>query len=193
MTDESEGGNKVPASWKLLNWTIGPALIFFSAYFLVQEVRQLRIEGKGNMKNGIKEYLSSGWNYLDIIPPILIILVVLTDLIFAPKKIEGAAAKVRFSMQAIASFGMWLKIFYFLRIFRKTGFFVNMFREIIKASFTFFQLYLLILFAFASSFYIMSPPVLENTWRSAFFYAYLLGLGEFGDMEWETFYAPRMF
>ena len=51
---------------------------------------------------------------------------------------------------------MWLKIFYFLRIFRRTGFFVNMLIKVFFGIAIFLLLYILILCAFASSFYIMS-------------------------------------
>ena len=90
-------------------------------------------------------------------------------------------------MQSIASFFMWIKIFYFLRIFRQTGFFVNMLLKVIQQSFTFFILYVLILFAFGSSFFIMSPS--ENGLLYHLNYAYLLGLGEF-DMEWGNYRTP---
>ena len=92
-------------------------------------------------------------------------------------------------MQAIASFGMWIKIFYFLRIFRTTGFFVNMLLRVVKSSRTFFFLYLLILGAFACSFYIMSPS--DDGILYHLNYSYLLGLGEF-DMEFDNYRVPRM-
>lgn len=88
----------------------------------------------------------------------------------------------------MASFGMWVKIFYFLRIFRQTGFFVNMFFAIAKAARTFFVLYVLILLAFASSFAIMTPAG-EGIFITHLDYAYMLGLGEFGDMNWEEEYS----
>ena len=51
---------------------------------------------------------------------------------------------------------MWIKIFYFLRIFRSTGFFVNMFMEITLYMRTFLLLYFIILAAFGCSFFIMT-------------------------------------
>ena len=83
---------------------------------------------------------------------------------------------------------MWLKIFYFLRIFRQTGFFVNMLLKVISSIRTFGLLYVLILGAFGCSFFIMAPV----DGNGIFFYlnyAYLLGLGEF-DMEWDIYRVP---
>ena len=51
---------------------------------------------------------------------------------------------------------MWIKLFYFLRIFRKTGFFVNMLMEVTKYVRTFLLLYFLILASFGCSFFIMT-------------------------------------
>lgn len=93
-------------------------------------------------------------------------------------------------MQACASFGMWIKIFYFLRIFRQTGFFVNMLLNVVTSIKTFFLLYLLILCSFGCSYFIMTPSegggILYNL-----NYSYLLGLGEF-DMEWDNYRVPTM-
>lgn len=80
---------------------------------------------------------------------------------------------------------MWLKIFYFLRIFRQTGFFVNMLLRVIRISKVFFFLYLLILCSFASSFFIMDSQR-KGIWYHLN-YSYLLGLGEF-DMDWDDNY-----
>ena len=76
-------------------------------------------------------------------------------------------------LMTIASFGMWLKLFYFLRIFRTTGFFVNMLTQIIADCRTFMLLYVLIHIAYAQAFYILSNG------KYFIFYVYLLGMGEF--------------
>ena len=62
-----------------------------------------------------------------------------------------------------------------------------MFFAIAKAAKTFFFLYVLILLAFASSFAIMTPAGDSHfIIISALNYAFMLGLGEFGDMDWEA-------
>lgn len=133
-------------------------------------------------------YFGDIWNYADMLPPIIITLNLVADFFFNNEK-RANLNNFRTSMLAIASIGMWIKIFYFLRIFRSTGFFVNMLLRVIKRSAVFFLLYLLILCSFASSFYIMSPTDSGLIWWLD--YTYLLGLGEFG-MEWDEFTTPSV-
>ena len=101
-----------------------------------------------------KDYYSDFWNYADLVPPVLIITIILVDTFTTDKKHPGAF-KFRITMQAIANFFMWLKVFYFLRIFRSTGYFVNMLVEVTMYIRTYLFLYSLILGAFSCSFFIM--------------------------------------
>ena len=125
-----------------------------------------------------------------MIPPTFIILIILVQLFVRDTEQYPGVTKFRFSMQACASFGMWIKIFYFLRIFRQTGFFVNMLLNVVTSIKTFFLLYLLILCSFGCSYFIMTPSegggILYNL-----NYSYLLGLGEF-DMDWDSYRVPTM-
>ena len=52
---------------------------------------------------------------------------------------------------------MWGKIFYFLRMSRATGFFINMLLRVIVEIKVFLILYIIILCAFSFTFYIMAP------------------------------------
>ena len=72
---------------------------------------------------------------------------------------------------------MWLKIFFFLRIFRATGFFVNMLISILQGSATFFILFALIIIAFGCCFSILNYE--DSGPLTGFYYVYLLSLGEF--------------
>lgn len=155
-------------------------LFMFSGYFLTMEFKSLRRKGDNKIK-----YFQDVWNYTDVVPPIIIIIVGLMDL-FTP---DSSNNSFRVGMQAIASLGMWLKIFYFLRIFRKTGFFVNMLLRIASESLTFFILFVLILLAFSSSFTILSS--LDEGLIYHLFNTYLLGLGEF-NTEWSDYETPRL-
>lgn len=103
--------------------------------------------------------------------------------------IGGGFDVFRVSVQALIMFGIWIKIFYFLRIFRQTGFFVNMLLKVMKQSKIFFLLYMLILSSFACTFCILSPS--GANYLSSLNYSYMLGLGEF-DLEWDDYEAPFM-
>ena len=125
------------------------------------------------MKSLRWEYLGSLWNYADFVPPLLLILIVLLD-VFTTS--QGKTVRsIRHAMQAFICFGMWVKVFYFLRIFRNTGFFVNMLIRVMYQIKVFGLLYVLILCAFAFTFYSMAPA----GWGPMYFLnqTYLIGLG----------------
>ena len=64
------------------------------------------------------EYYSDFWNWIDVVPPILIIAIIIVDTLSTNEEHHPNIASYRITLQAIASFGMWIKVFYFLRIFR---------------------------------------------------------------------------
>lgn len=66
------------------------------------------------------DYLTSGWNYVDIIPPTLIIVIVSVD--YAEK--TGEYIWLR-SIISVTSLILWFKILYFLRIFKRTGYLIR--------------------------------------------------------------------
>ena len=71
-----------------------------------------------------------------------------------------------------------------MRIYRQSGYFVNMLKGVVKESVVFFMLFILILFAFTSSFFTLHTPEDPENFLDVLFYSYLLSLGEF-DMEWD--------
>ena len=83
---------------------------------------------------------------------------------------------------------MWVKILYFLRIFRQTGFFIKMLVQVIDVSRIFFLIYLVILSTFGCVEYILSDK--EHKFPYFINANYLLGLGEF-ETEWDSYKAPE--
>jgi hypothetical protein len=144
---------------------------------------------------------------LDCIPPILIIIIVFLDCIPGKKApehepaddtltpdeaddmvLDPEAVSEFFSMntflyalQSFACILMWLKFMYFLRIYRSTGFFVNMLLQMAGAVRTFSIVLLIILAAFGCTFKILgaSPGGPALGFFEGIFYSYLLALGEF--------------
>ena len=87
-------------------------LYFLSAYFLLSESYQIYMQRL--------DYFITIWNYLDILSPVLVIIVVSFDLkVLSDVTYQKPSIIVTF--HSIASLLMWLKFFYFLRIFRHTG------------------------------------------------------------------------
>lgn len=91
------------------------------------------------------------------------------------------------NVAAIASFLIWLKMFYFLRIFHPTAAFIRMITEVMKDISIFTMMLVLALLAFGNGFFILdgaSTDVIKTRamgkdfWQ-AFAFTYQSGLGEF--------------
>ncbi len=118
-------------------YVVSFCLYILSLYFMQNEIRQIYFSGF--------EYFTSIWNYADIIPPCLIVVIVSihlkllhskdifffnntaldedgvsnTDGINYSKGIFNMAGVA--AIHSIASLLMWVKFIYFLRIFKSTG------------------------------------------------------------------------
>ena len=107
----------------------------------------------------------------------------LTDLDSETEKIDEFfhASTLLYFMQSFACIFMWFKFCYFLRIYRSTGFFVNMLIRITIEVKTFSLILLIILAAFGCTFKILGVVGGNMTggFVESLFYAYLLALGEF--------------
>lgn len=82
------------------------SLAGYGVYFCFREMTQLMKEGA--------TYFTSIWNYLDLIPPIFIVIFIVLDLGDTFKNKNG---DLEGSLQATMSLCIWLKFLYFLRIF----------------------------------------------------------------------------
>ena len=113
-------------------------LVAVSVYFLKNELSQLYNDGL--------EYLYSMWNYIDLIPPILILIIVFCD------HFGGFGIDTDRSIQAIATFFMWMKFLYFLRIFKSTGYLIQMIIEVVYDMRVFMVILLVTIVAFSDAF-----------------------------------------
>ncbi len=98
---------------------------------------------------GPMKYLASPWNYLDVIPLVLILI----SMFFARLGLDPTFER---PLNAIACFFMWIKFLYFWRIFRQTSKFISMIIAIIADLKVFLIVFLVTLIAFGQSLYIMS-------------------------------------
>lgn len=106
---------KLRMFWYPIDLAMMVVLGIFSGYFFMNEIRQLR-------KDGLN-YLASIWNYIDIIPPIGIFIMLTLSLIGSAISLNNSFERV---VQAITTFFMWFKLLYFLRIFKSTGYLIRM-------------------------------------------------------------------
>lgn len=124
------------------------------------------------------------WNIIDFASSICVIIFTLAD--FA----DTASLKFQREIASISMFLLWVKFFYFLRIFSPTSAFIRMITEIIKDMGVFSAIYLLAVFAFANAYFLLdggvNAEILEKdriaggVWWETILYVYMTGLGEFG-------------
>ena len=135
--------------------------------------------------------MGNPWNYLDIIPLVLITI---------SMSFENLAIGAQYERpcNAVACFFMWIKFLYFWRIFRQTSKFISMIVAIISDLRVFMIVFLVTLTAFGNSLYIMSNnnPVCDeacealpeeerpagrfiNSMTESVFFAYCMSLGDF--------------
>jgi len=118
-------------------------LLSFSLYFFLNEFKQFLDEGLN--------YFSSIWNYIDILCPLGVSLIVV--FVFIDLKHHDTLVTI----QGITTFCMWIKLFYFLRMFKATGFLIRIIIEVIKDMKAFLFILLVAFMAFGDAFYAISP------------------------------------
>ena len=74
---------------------------------------------------------------------------------FAGLDLAGNSAKEARIVGSIAIFLLWMKLFYFLRIFEPTSAFIRMITQIIVDMGVFAGIYLLAIFAFANAWFVL--------------------------------------
>jgi hypothetical protein len=154
----------------LYNVVFGGLLLAYSCYFLFYEARQLVLTGI--------DYFAQIWNYLDIIPPILICYTVSATFF------DESRPYLR-SILAIASLLMWFKILYFLRIYKQTGYLIRMIIEVIYDMRIFLLVLMITIFGFANAFIIIARGydgdsyLNDNDFINSILYTYRMILGDF--------------
>jgi len=112
---------------------------------------QLYFEGRQLAKNPSEYFLSQGfiWNFLDLISSLLVLS---TSIVVLAALDIGDFILI---IGGMASFVIWLKIFYYLRIFRPTSSFIRMIVEMFKDIRIFLLIFFIGIFAFANFYYIL--------------------------------------
>ena len=85
---------------------------------------------------------------------------------------------------AAAVFVLWLKLFYFLRLFKPTSAFISMIIEMFIDIKIFFLIFFIGVLAFANTYYVLdmgnTEQISGDNYVKSVIYAYMQGLGEFG-------------
>ena len=89
-------------------WYVNIAVLFvFSAYFIWTEITQIMLSRYS--------YFKDLWNYVDFTPPIVVMIIAIINVFEIDTKWESV-------LKSIGSLFMWLKMLYFLRINKQTGY-----------------------------------------------------------------------
>jgi len=139
------------------------------------------------MRTSLREYFYSRrtiWNIIDLASSMLIIafgVIILGDFR------AGSAVVI---LAGFTSFLLWIKLLYFMRLFKPTSSFIRMIIEMFKDIWTFLLIFFISIFAFANFYYILDKGnktrILED-WNSSYtgavIYTYMQALGELGNDE----------
>eukprot|EP00347_Sterkiella_histriomuscorum_P021861 403332513 len=112
-----------------------------SVYFLFYEYRQM-------ISAGLKDYLSSPWNYIDLTPPIII----LSQAVLTFINRDGDFERILQTIQSLSSLLLWMKLLYFFRINKSTGYLIRMIAKVIVGIKTFLGVLLITIVAFGDGF-----------------------------------------
>ena len=130
-------------------WAVGIfiGLVSFAVYLLA-------IEGYQLYKSGV-DYFASFWNYLDIVPPVMILVFLYLALVdhYFDDNLNEDRVTVQATLQAIMSLLMWLKFLYFLRIFKATSYLIRIIIEVVIDMRQFLLVLLLTFIAFGDAIY----------------------------------------
>lgn len=121
-------------------------LIVFATYFLLIEIKQMKWGELG-------EYFSNVWTWIDLAPPLLVFAIIFqmqTDQ--APQQ----TSTFEVILFGTCSFMIWLKVLYFMRIFKQFSYLIRMIIKVIEDMIPFLVVLLFAMVAFADAFYAIS-------------------------------------
>ena len=158
----------------LVNTIMIIVLLILIVYFFYFEVRQIIFHKL--------MYFTSVWNVADLSTLILNSVILIGDL-------AGLRERYIVTLSGISVLMVWLKLFYFGRIFLSTAAMIRMILEIVADMKYFLLVLLLAIAGFGNCFFILarnfSPMFTGDTWFRAFLYSYNIAMGEFNTDSFE--------
>ena len=148
-------------------WVLGSIILIFNVYWAYVEFTQMIFHKIG--------YFKSFWNLLDLSSVIMNTAVVIMEF-------SGASFNNINRVSAVSVLILYFKVFYYLRIFFETGYQVRMIIEIVVNMRNFAVVFMLAVFAFGNSYYILGrnsnvANFSGNDIAAAFIYSWKTGLG----------------
>ena len=164
-------------------------LVVFSLYLLGIEAYQMSLSGVS--------YFVSFWNYLDFIPPsMLLVFIGMANFEYFQNRADSTVETVEASMQATMSLMLWLKMLYFLRIFKTTGYLIRIIIEVVVDMRHFLFILLLTFVAFGDAMYNINTSnqseFIEGGYLGSIAFVYRMVLGDFDTGNFGSVAVPYM-
>lgn len=158
-------------------------MFFFAAMFIMDEGKQLKEAGAS--------YFLSPWNYIDMVPLLLITAVSLNYLLSD----TGYGEETLF--MALSSLMMWFKLLGFLRLQKDFAYMIKILLSVGQDSATFMVILALTLMAFTDAMYTISRAMpADSAYFDEYYQAvitqYLLALGEFNTDDFDDSPYPSL-
>jgi len=155
--------------------------VIFCVYFCMNEYIQFQNESSAF------KYLTSFWNYIDLIPNILVLCALAIALIkgyTTDKSVNGDVMQWERYLNAIASFFICFRLLYFLRIFRMYGHLIKTIVEVLIDMKVFMVILFMSILTFSGSFFILAQnnrgdKVFIESYMQSIMQMFELMLGEF--------------
>lgn len=144
------------------------------------------------IRNDVSGYFLEVWNIIDITSILLnlwVFIMIFWDLHCSASDEPFTIERIR-SRAAASIFFMWIKVFYWMRLFRSSGYYITLILQTISDIQIFVGLVALILVAFANVFFLLqlnvkagADPIVKSYYGSpiidSFIAAYMMALGDF--------------
>jgi hypothetical protein len=140
------------------------------------------------------DYLTSLWNYIDLIPPFgiyiyTVVMILNSQITTENTDMKYISARTEGMITSLISFFMWIKFLYFLRIFENTGYLIRMITEVIVDMRHFFLVLLVTIAAFGDAFLKISMSNMNEdkqfttNFVDSLIFTYRMILGDFDTTE----------
>eukprot|EP00210_Caulerpa_lentillifera_P007820 g7462.t1 len=164
LSGRNLGHDKVPRV--CLSYLLSASVVF-AFIFLYLEYIQMKTyiqDGKWIFPDdphwGLRKYWSSGWNIVEVVCYIMVIIVISGLHIANLHNLD--VWSILSACIAVESILIWIKVWYFAQAFEKTGAFVLMIENIIKDCVPFLGLAVVILFGFSFALFILFQQALHE-------------------------------
>ena len=101
------------------------------------------------------------WNYIDLLPPFIICTICIIEASIKDR-IAFYNSKAVICIFSFSSFMMWIKLIYFLRLFKSFAYLIRMIIRVIVDMGPFLVIMFITIVAFAESFLIISNTIVDD-------------------------------